>query len=104
MVDLGAHCFPPATILNGGGATWGLVSPFLVILGFLQFYLRCHCMGLIWSRPRWTCFSVAVNNPMMDISCWAGQVSPVNRSLIFVLSVCHQSRVGLTLPSFRSNW
>ena len=33
MVDLGAHCFPPATILNGGGATLELVSPFLVILG-----------------------------------------------------------------------
>ena len=33
MVDLGAHCFPPATILDEGGATWELVSPFLVILG-----------------------------------------------------------------------
>ena len=33
MVDLGAHCFPPATILSVGGATCQLVSPFLVILG-----------------------------------------------------------------------
>ena len=33
MVDLVEHCFPPATILSEGGATWGLVSPFLVILG-----------------------------------------------------------------------
>ena len=32
MVDLEAHCFPPATILSEGGAIWGLVSPFLVIL------------------------------------------------------------------------
>ena len=32
MVDLAAHYFPPATTLSGGGATWGLVSPFLVIL------------------------------------------------------------------------
>ena len=33
MVDLETHCFPPATILSEGGATWGLVSPFLVTLG-----------------------------------------------------------------------
>ena len=100
MVDLGAHCFPPATILNGveqTGITFSSDSE------TLQFCLRCHCMGLIWSLPRWTCFSVAVN-PMRDISCQTGQVSPVNKSLIFVLSVCHRSRVGLTLPSFRSNW
>ena len=31
MVDLEAHCFPPATILDGRGATWGRVSPLLVI-------------------------------------------------------------------------
>ena len=31
MVDLEAHCFPPATNLSGGGATWERVSPFLVI-------------------------------------------------------------------------
>ena len=33
MVDLVAHCFPPATTLGGGEATWGLGSPCLVILG-----------------------------------------------------------------------
>ena len=32
MVDLGAHCFPPTTTLDGGGVTWELVSPILVIL------------------------------------------------------------------------
>ena len=61
-------------------------------------------MGLIWSRPRWTCFSVAVNNPMRGINCQTGQVGPVSNSLIFVLSVCHWSRVALTLTSFRLNW
>ena len=33
MVDLVAHCLPPAIILGGGGAIWGLESPFLVTLG-----------------------------------------------------------------------
>ena len=61
-------------------------------------------MGLIWIRPMWTCFSVAVNRPMRDLNCQNGQMYPVNYSLIFAVSVCHQSRVGLTLPSFRSNW
>ena len=28
MVDLEAHCFPPATIFSEGGVIWGLVSPF----------------------------------------------------------------------------
>ena len=32
MVDLVAHCIPPATTLGGGGGTWGLESPFLVTL------------------------------------------------------------------------
>ena len=32
MVDLEAHCFPPATTLDVGGGTWELVSPFPVIL------------------------------------------------------------------------
>ena len=32
MVDLEAHCFPPATTLGGDGEIWGQVSPFLVIL------------------------------------------------------------------------
>ena len=33
MVDLTAHCFPPATTLDGNGAIWGPGSPFLVTLG-----------------------------------------------------------------------
>ena len=33
MVDLGAHCFPPAATSDEGGAIWGLVSPFLGNLG-----------------------------------------------------------------------
>ena len=33
MVDLVAHCFPPATTLDVGGGTWGLGSPFPAILG-----------------------------------------------------------------------
>ena len=33
MVDLAAHCFPPATTLDGNGAIWGPGSPFLVTLG-----------------------------------------------------------------------
>ena len=32
MVDLEAHCFPPAITLGGGGAIWEQISPFLVIL------------------------------------------------------------------------
>ena len=43
MVDLEAHCFPPATTLGAGGATWGRVSPFLVIP---VPSLKCHCMGV----------------------------------------------------------
>ena len=100
MVDLGAHCFPPATILNGGGATWGLVSPFLVILGPSSFVLGAivwvSC-GVCLGGPA---LSVAVNSPIRDISCRAGQVGPVNKSLILVLSVCHQVVwVGCTLLS-----
>ena len=32
MVDLEEHCFPPATTLGEGGATWERVSPFSVTL------------------------------------------------------------------------
>ena len=44
MVDLVAHAFPPATILSEGGATWGLVSPFLVILG----PSTCSSSATVW--------------------------------------------------------
>ena len=68
MVDLVAHCFPPATTLDGGGGTWERVSPFPVILGPSS----CHCMGLMCSHPKWTCFSVAVRRPMRDMNFRTG--------------------------------
>ena len=61
MVDREAHCFPPATILSGGGAIWELVSPFLVTLE------PASCpSGTVWVSygDLWTCFSVAVSRPM----------------------------------------
>ena len=54
-------------------------------------------MSLIWSRPRWTCFSVAVNSPMSDISCRTGQAGLVSDSWNFAVRVCHQFRVGSDL-------
>ena len=44
MVDLVEHCFPPATILNEGGATWELVSPVLVIQGPSS----CFSSAIVW--------------------------------------------------------
>ena len=44
MVDPVAHCFPPATTLSGGGATWGLVSLFLVILAPSS----CSSTATVW--------------------------------------------------------
>ena len=44
MVDLVAHCFPPATTLDGGGGTWEPVSPFPVILGPSS----CFSSATIW--------------------------------------------------------
>ena len=44
MVDLEAHCFPPDTTLSGGGATWGLESPFLVILVLSS----CSSSATVW--------------------------------------------------------
>ena len=35
MVDPEAHCFPPATTLDGGGGIWGPGSPFPVTLGLV---------------------------------------------------------------------
>ena len=32
--------------------------------GTLQMIVRCHCMGLLWSGPRWTCFPMAVTKPI----------------------------------------
>ena len=36
--------------------------------GTLQLFLRCHCMGLMCSQPRGSCFSVAVNKPIRDMN------------------------------------
>ena len=104
MVDLGAHCFPSAAVLDGGGATWELVLPFPLILEPSSF---------VWGATEWASyavdlvnlfFSVAVNSPMRDMSGWTGHIGLVNNSLILVVSVYHRIKVGLTLPSFRSNW
>ena len=44
MVDLAAHCFPRATILSEGGVTYGLASPFLMILGPSS----CSSSATVW--------------------------------------------------------
>ena len=54
--------------------------------GALQLFFKSHCMGLMRSQPKRTCFSVAVSNPIRDISCWAGQASLESNSCIFVRS------------------
>ena len=56
MVDLEAHCFPPATTLDGGGGIWGAGITFSSDSGTLQLFFECHCMGLMCSRPKWTYF------------------------------------------------
>ena len=45
MVDLVVHCFPPATTLDGGGATWGPGSCFLVTLGPSS----CFSSATVWA-------------------------------------------------------
>ena len=49
MVDLEAHCFPPATTLDGGGGIWGPGSPFPVTLGpsscFFFFFFQVPLYG-----------------------------------------------------------
>ena len=53
---------------------WGCRDPGIGItfssdFGTLQLLFKCHCMGLMWSRPKWTCFSVAVIiNPITGTS------------------------------------
>ena len=44
MVDLEEHCFPPATTLSEGGATWERVSPFPVIL----VHSSCSSSATVW--------------------------------------------------------
>ena len=45
MVDLEAHCFPPATTLDGGWRDLGTEITFSSDSGTL--HLLCHCMGLM---------------------------------------------------------
>ena len=61
-------------------------------------------MGLMCRQPRWTCFSVAVKRPIRDISFRTRQVGSDSNSVILVFKDCYLSKVGLTLPSVRSNW
>ena len=72
--------------------------------GTLQLFFKCHCMGLMWRRPKWTCFSVAESRPMRDMNCRTGHTGSYIMDLILSVKVCQRSSVGLTLPSFRSNW
>ena len=48
MVDLEAHCYPPATILDEGGVTLELVSSFLVTLGTSS----CFSSLTVWASYR----------------------------------------------------
>ena len=45
MVDPVAHCFPPATILDGDEVTWEWGSPFLVIPGPYS----CFSSATVWA-------------------------------------------------------
>ena len=44
MVDLEAHCLPPATIVNGGAVTWEWGSLFLMI----QVPYNCFLDATVW--------------------------------------------------------
>ena len=85
MVDLAAHCFPPATILDGNGAIWGPGSPFLVTLGPSSCFL---------SATVWASCEVALG----------GLAGPDSIDWILSVKACQGSGVGLTLPSIRLNW
>ena len=65
MVDLEVHCLPVATTLDGVGDL-GMGITFSSDSGIFQLFFKCHCIGLIWSQPRQTCFSVAVNNTISN--------------------------------------
>ena len=99
MVDLEAHCFPPATTLSGGWSDLGTRITFSSDSGTLHLFFKCHCMGLMW-----TCFSVADRSPMRDMNCRTGHTGPDRIDNILSVKVCQCSGVGLTLPSLRSNW
>ena len=51
--------------------------------GIFQRFFRFHWTGLMWSRSRWTCFSVAINRPTSDMSCNDQTVGFGEKLLIF---------------------
>ena len=50
--------------------------------GTLQLIFKCHSIGLMWRRLRWTCFSVTVSNLITGISCQTRHVGLERRFLI----------------------
>ena len=102
--------WPVITLLSSshhtrcGWSDFGMGMVFSIVSGTLQLFLRCHCMGLMCKLPKCTCFSVAVSNPIKDISVRTRHTGLDMISRIFVCKACQRSGVGLTLPSFKSNW
>ena len=106
----GCNGWPWSTLLSfthhfkWGWSDLGTGITFSSDCGTLQLFFKCRCTGLMWSRPRWNCFSVAVRRPMRDMNCWTGHTGPDSIAWILAVMPCQRSGVGLTLPSFRSNW
>ena len=75
----GCNGWPRSTLLSSshhlrwGWRDLGTGITFSSDSGTLQLFFMCHCMGLMWSRPKWTCFSVAMSRPMRDMNCRTGQ-------------------------------
>ena len=70
--------------------------------GTLQLFLRCHCIGLMCSQPRWTCFSVAINRPIKDMN-WHEGVPWSPQSSYFKVQ-CYSSPVCRWHPDLPSSW
>ena len=104
MAGLKVRFLGKATTSDEGGVTLGWGSPSLEILVpsscFSSATLQVSCGASLSGLA----FSVAISNPIRDISCQTGQVGPESRSCILAVKVCQHSRVGLTLPIFRLNW
>ena len=86
----GCNGWPGSTLLSyrhnfkWGWSDLGTGITFSSDSGTLQLFFKCHCMGLIWSRPRWTCFSVGVSRPMRDMNCQTGHTGP--DKIVWILS------------------
>ena len=65
--------------LKGGWMDVGIEIRFSGGSGTLQWFFKCHWIGLMRSVPRWTCFSVAVKRPTRDIQCLNLQPCDLNR-------------------------